>query len=376
MTKLAMHSVIKLRATVIGMVFFGIASSSAAQKAPTAPTAPTGTVVKISDVQVTDVTPNSATVRWSTDAEIESRASYGTSKVYTLMAQPSEDPNKKRKEHVIILTGLIPGTTYHLQLNPTTPLIAEPDRTFATPPQAAWYGNFAIIYVAALLLFASVPILVDISKTYKAQEDVRQKFAPISNVTPEQLAVILSASAGIPGLGRYTIAISVVMVIGLALFHILINPQSYSQAQTQTFTAVLSLLGGTLATITGFYFGGKTAEAIQKATQIGAAATASTGSQPEITNVKAIVEPPPAGGGPNRDITVTWTTTTPADSQVIYGNTTAYGQVYPAAPADQVNRVRDHKVTIQNMAPGNYHYQVVSRIGTLEVRSADATFTV
>src|SRR5213083_1791769 len=71
--------------------------------------------------------------------------------------------------------------------------------------------------------------------------------------------------------------------------------------------------------------------------------------------------------------TITWTTDEPADSQVEYGLTTAYG----SASALDTSRVTAHAVTLKGLAAGTlYHYRVKSKdaAGNLAV-SPDAVFT-
>ncbi len=70
---------------------------------------------------------------------------------------------------------------------------------------------------------------------------------------------------------------------------------------------------------------------------------------------------------------ITWTTDEPADGQVEYGTTPAYGQMSPLSPS----RVTEHSVAIAGLSPGTtYHFRVRSRdaSGNLAV-SEDFTFT-
>jgi hypothetical protein len=71
--------------------------------------------------------------------------------------------------------------------------------------------------------------------------------------------------------------------------------------------------------------------------------------------------------------TITWTTDQPADSQVEYGLSTAYGS---ASPLD-TTLVASHTVVLGNLAPGTtYHYRADSRNASGELSSStDYTFT-
>jgi Na+/H+-translocating membrane pyrophosphatase len=81
----------------------------------------------------------------------------------------------------------------------------------------------------------------------------------------QELAKELSKSpGGITGLARATMALTVIMILAVAVIHVLVE---YCQKDnSQIVGNILSMLGGLLAAITGFYFGGRTAaEATEKA---------------------------------------------------------------------------------------------------------------
>jgi hypothetical protein len=98
-----------------------------------------------------------------------------------------------------------------------------------------------------------------------------------------------------------------------------------------------------------------------------------------VTVANASVNTPPvisrvaAGSVSATGATISWTTDKPANSQVIYGVTTAYGS---ASTVDQT-LVTTHAVTVTDLAPSTtYHYQVASRDAQgLLATSADLTFT-
>ena len=71
--------------------------------------------------------------------------------------------------------------------------------------------------------------------------------------------------------------------------------------------------------------------------------------------------------------TILWTTNEPADSQVEYGTTTAYG----SSTALDTTKVTSHSVALSGLSPNTlYHYRVKSKdaSGNLAT-SADFTFT-
>ena len=63
---------------------------------------------------------------------------------------------------------------------------------------------------------------------------------------------------GIPGLARATMALTVIVILGISIVHILVK--GGSGIDSQIINNILSMLAGLLAAITGFYFGGKTSE--------------------------------------------------------------------------------------------------------------------
>jgi len=92
--------------------------------------------------------------------------------------------------------------------------------------------------------------------------------------------------------------------------------------------------------------------------------TFTTGGPPSISNVQAV-------NVGSHSATITWTTNVPADSQVRYGTTPAYGSQTPVDPA----AVTSHSVTLTGLVPATtYHYQVVSTNAYGSAASADFTF--
>ena len=83
-----------------------------------------------------------------------------------------------------------------------------------------------------------------------------------SHVAPGELKEIVKESGkappGMPGRARSTMALTVIVILGVAVFHLLVKGGPGDNSQI--IGNVLSMLGGLLAAITGFYFGGKAAE--------------------------------------------------------------------------------------------------------------------
>jgi hypothetical protein len=125
-----------------------------------------------------------------------------------------------------------------------------------------------LIYVSVTALFAGLPMIIDICLAYRSLNRTRNLLNLLAQKTSQdslkldELKEILEwsgkAPPGIPGLARATMALTVIMILGVAVFHILVK--GAPGGDSQIINNILSMLAGLLAAITGFYFGGKTAE--------------------------------------------------------------------------------------------------------------------
>ena len=140
-------------------------------------------------------------------------------------------------------------------------------------------------YVLLLVLSVLIPIVLDIWKAYgfanstqrELLKDIIEKIPPggIDSVRLGQLLGELTQSPpGIPGLGRSTMALTVILVLGAAIIHLLVIPSELPNREI--IGNVLSLLGGALASIVGFYFGGKVALDTANQANLSPGATSST----------------------------------------------------------------------------------------------------
>lgn len=123
----------------------------------------------------------------------------------------------------------------------------------------------AIIYVVIIALFAGLPEIIDIFLAYRSQDKARNLLiekASVNNLQLSELKQFLKetgkAPPGIPNLTRGMLALTVILIMGIAIFHLLVYPPV---GDSKLIDNVLSMLGGLLAAITGFYFGGKAADA-------------------------------------------------------------------------------------------------------------------
>ncbi len=126
-----------------------------------------------------------------------------------------------------------------------------------------------LIYVLVVALFASLPEILDICLAYRSQNKTRNLLiekliekASLDKLELNELKEFIKESGkaprGIPGLTRGTMALTVILVLGVAVFHILVKGAPGDDSQI--INNVLSMLAGLLAAIAGFYFGGKAAE--------------------------------------------------------------------------------------------------------------------
>ena len=123
-----------------------------------------------------------------------------------------------------------------------------------------------LVYVVIVALFISVPSIIDILMAYVSQYKIRKQLVDKAsdkglslNELKELLRETGKAPGGIQGLSRATMALSVILVLGIAVLH-LTTKEEPTDGDSQIVGNILSMLGGLLAAITGFYFGGRTAE--------------------------------------------------------------------------------------------------------------------
>ena len=130
--------------------------------------------------------------------------------------------------------------------------------------------ELVLTYVLILALFASVPIIIDIVFAYVSANRTKNLLIEKASLDKLELAELKEfikdsgkTPPGIPGLARSTMALTVIIVLGMAVFHIVVEGvagDKSPEVNSQIINNVLSMLAGLLAAITGFYFGGKTVE--------------------------------------------------------------------------------------------------------------------
>ena len=269
----------------------------------------------ISNVQATPLSATSATVTWTTDTPSSTGVNYGAT---TAFGNSSEDP-AVTTSHSLTLSGLSPNTTYHYQAfsidayGQTTATTA--DLTFVTPLPPP----------PVISAVQATPTSSTVTITWTTD-----------SATSSQVSYGPTNAYGSTTLDPATVTSHSVAITGLA-------PNSSYHYQVVSVDAY-----GQSTTSGDFTF----------ATPIP--------PPPVITNVQATAVT-------NTGATIAWTTTTPTDSQVIYGTTTAYG----SSTAHDTALVANHSQVLTGLTPGQaYHYQVTSVDGYAQAAtSADISFT-
>ncbi|MCX7923385.1 MAG: hypothetical protein N3B21_15450 [Clostridia bacterium] len=123
--------------------------------------------------------------------------------------------------------------------------------------------NFVVIAII-LAAFAILPIIIDIILAYWSQNKARSLIiekAAANNLEKEELAELLrgigKAPNGISGIARVMMTLTVLVILGISVLYILFKNDNSNMETAKT---ILSMFGGILATITGFYFGGRAVE--------------------------------------------------------------------------------------------------------------------
>lgn len=124
-----------------------------------------------------------------------------------------------------------------------------------------------LVYVGLIVVLPISCTIYDIHKSYKERTDVLKQLRP--HATNEEIKGLLrdmdQGPTGLTGLTRGLIALTLILVLGIAAFHMVV----FAPKVPDIADKLLTLLAGALTAITGFYFGSKAS------TEAAAAATAS-----------------------------------------------------------------------------------------------------
>ncbi len=264
----------------------------------------------ISNVQATGITNSAATITWTTDSASSSQVNYGLTTSY---GSSSPLDNTPVTSHSVTISGLAANTLYHYRVISTNAYgtTNSADYTFTTA------GPPTISNVQATNVTAGGATITWTTNT-PANSQVRYGLtSSYGNQTALDPANVTAHSVTLSGLSPNT------------LYHYqAVSANAYGTAQSADFTFT-------------------------------------TSGPPVISGVSA------TGIGSN-GATITWTTDTPADSQVEYGTTVSYGSTTPL----DATAVTSHSVVLSGLTPSTlYHYRVRSANAAGAVYSGDYTFT-
>jgi hypothetical protein len=261
---------------------------------------------------------SSATITWTTDEASDSQVEYGQTTAY---GQTSALSASQVTAHRVGLSYLSPGTAYHYRVK---------SRDAA--------GNLAV------------------------SPDTVLTTLPGSDITAPAVAITAPNSGAVLTFSPATIS-------GTA-----------SDAESGVASVRLRLNGGSWFAAVGQVSWSSAAALSPGNNLIEAQSLDSAGNQSPIASVSVTlsVTPPTisavsAGGITQTSANIAWTTNRPADTQVEFGPTTAYGMLSPL----NASAMTAHSVALASLSPGTlYHYRVRSTdsVGNSAV-SGDYTFT-
>ncbi|MGD9118681.1 MAG: hypothetical protein PVJ08_08145 [Dehalococcoidia bacterium] len=136
-------------------------------------------------------------------------------------------------------------------MNGTTEMVTDASAITATLPD-----NIIWIYFIIIGLLVLLPSLVDMFLSYHSLNKAMKMLGGEADKEKQAKRIedILRAPKGITGLSRATMALTVIAILGIATVHLLLTRAS---GDDQIISNVLSMLGGLIAAIVGFYFGGR-----------------------------------------------------------------------------------------------------------------------
>jgi IPT/TIG domain len=158
-----------------------------------------------------------------------------------------------------------------------------------------------LIYVVLIVSLPWAATIIDLTRAYREQRALRSEIISKlpSNISLEQLRALLAemsqGPSGTTGLTRGAVALTLLLILGIAVFHIVV----FAPKVPDMVEKLLTLLAGAFTSITGFYFGTRAmSESGQSQTRV-SPPTGAAGAPPAITGVK------PPSGAPGDDVTLT-----------------------------------------------------------------------
>ncbi|HEX3584994.1 MAG TPA: IPT/TIG domain-containing protein [Candidatus Angelobacter sp.] len=120
-------------------------------------------------------------------------------------------------------------------------------------------NRLLFLYVGLIVLLPVVCTIYDMSKSYRERMKVLGNLRPQTATVEEVKTLLVSMSngpTGFTGLTRGIVAVTLVLIVGFAIFHLVVFAPS---KLPDIADKLLMLIAGTLTSIVGFYFGSKAA---------------------------------------------------------------------------------------------------------------------
>ena len=275
----------------------------------------TGSIPSITGVTGSGITATSATITWTTDQPSSSQVEFGTTASY---GSYSAYNTAFSTTHSVILTGLIPGTTYDyaaLSTNPGGTMATSHNFTFATqtaPPAIQGVTVGSITPTSAMVTWTT-----DQASTSQVQFGTTTAYGSVSI---QNAAMATSHSVTLTGLTPGTTYDFEVMSTNSASLS--------NQSPNATFT------------------------------------TATAGPAPNVQNVVF-------WGITGNSITIAWYTDQPSTTFVQYGITSALGQTSPVQTALSQN----HQLVLSGLSDGATYYFSAQSTNASNVTGSSAIYT-
>ncbi len=295
-----------------------------------APVTPDTTAPTVSGVGASSLLQTEAAILWNTDELATGAVRYGLTTDYGSQATVGT----AGLEHAVSLTGLAAGTTYHYCVD-ATDLAANVTHscghsfTTAATPSLIDANPPTISAVTVAPVTTSAATITWITSEVANGEVEYGLTASYGSATPLNTALSLTHTAEIPGLSANT------------QYHYRIRSSdeigNVSITPDETFTTA--------------------------AVAISDGGNGQIGGSVETPLIFSGIE---ASGLDATSVTITWQTSLPADSQVVYGVSSLLGQT----SVQTLSATTQHSITLTGLQPNtNYYYKVQSRAAGASVTS-------
>jgi hypothetical protein len=182
--------------------------------------------------------------------------------------------------------------------------------------------GIVFLYSALLGLFVFGLMAWDMRSAYAAARDLREKLlANLEGVSVDQRRSLVSdlsqALPGIPGLARSTLALALLLILGITVFHLVtFGGPGFAPGESGKLVHDLAmLLGSAVTSVAAFYFGGR-------AVQEGAAGATTQPKAPPSASA-SITKVTPDHGATGTEVIITGTGFGQSPGQVRFANVDA-----------------------------------------------------